>query len=78
VPAIASAVGGLPELVGDAGMLIPPRDGDALFGAMRGLAMDVARRQRLRRAAYRAAPSWRWSKRIGPWIALYRSLCAQG
>jgi glycosyltransferase involved in cell wall biosynthesis len=68
----------LPELVGDAGLLIAPRDGDALLAAMRALATDAARRHTLRQAAYRAAPSWRWSQRIGPWIEMYRSLRAHG
>jgi glycosyltransferase involved in cell wall biosynthesis len=40
VPIIASAVGGVPELVGDAACLVPPDDAPALHRAMRALQHD--------------------------------------
>jgi glycosyltransferase involved in cell wall biosynthesis len=48
VPVIASAVGGIPELVrdGETGALVPPGDPDRLGGAIRRLAGDPALRQR--------------------------------
>jgi glycosyltransferase involved in cell wall biosynthesis len=48
-PVIASAVGGLPEVVtdGDTGLLIPPRDADALAGALERLLGDPAWAQQL-------------------------------
>jgi glycosyltransferase involved in cell wall biosynthesis len=44
LPVIATAVGGLPEVVtdGDNGLLIPPRDPDALAGALERLLADPA------------------------------------
>ena len=44
-PVIASAVGGLPEIVDDGvtGLLVPPGDADALGAAIRELAGDRAR-----------------------------------
>jgi glycosyltransferase involved in cell wall biosynthesis len=42
VPAIASAVGGVPELVGDAGVTVPPSDPAALEAALEALLDDPA------------------------------------
>jgi glycosyltransferase involved in cell wall biosynthesis len=52
-PVIASAVGGLPDIVTDdeAGLLVPPGDSAALACAMEALLDDPARRRRLGRAA---------------------------
>ena len=49
LPVIATAVGGLPEVVtdGDNGLLIPPRDAEALAGALERLLADPAFAQRL-------------------------------
>lgn len=47
VPLVASAVGGLPELVGDAGLLVPYADADALAAAVTGLLRDPGRRESL-------------------------------
>ncbi|WP_117215336.1 glycosyltransferase family 4 protein [Allorhizocola rhizosphaerae] len=44
LPLIATAVGGIPELVGDAAVLIPPGDVEALDKAFQGLASDPALR----------------------------------
>ncbi|MFI7215464.1 glycosyltransferase family 4 protein [Micromonospora maritima] len=56
VPLVATAVGGLPELVGDAAVLVPPGDVDAVDAAVRELLDDAARRTELsRRGAVRAA-----------------------
>ncbi|MFR9779517.1 glycosyltransferase family 4 protein [Micromonospora sp. MS34] len=56
VPLVATAVGGLPELVGDAAVLVPAGDVDAVDAAVRDLLDDEARRADLgRRGAARAA-----------------------
>jgi glycosyltransferase involved in cell wall biosynthesis len=47
LPVIASDVGGLPEVVGDAGVLVPPRDPAALAAALDRLLADPAERRRL-------------------------------
>jgi glycosyltransferase involved in cell wall biosynthesis len=58
VPLIATAVGGLPGLVGDAAVQIPPGDVDALDAAVRKLLADPAERAALAaRGPLRAA---RW------------------
>ena len=47
LPVVATAVGGVPEGVGDAALLIPPGDAEAAADALRRLADDAAQRERL-------------------------------
>jgi len=51
VPVIASDVGGVPEALGGAGLLVPPGDAPALGAALRAWLEDAGLRERLRRAA---------------------------
>jgi glycosyltransferase involved in cell wall biosynthesis len=46
-PVVAYASGGLPEVLGDDGMLVPPGDRPALLGAISELLLDPALRKRL-------------------------------
>jgi glycosyltransferase involved in cell wall biosynthesis len=50
LPVVATAVGGVPEGVGDAAILIPPGDARAAADALRKLAHDPAQRERLSEA----------------------------
>jgi glycosyltransferase involved in cell wall biosynthesis len=47
LPVVATAVGGVPEAVGDAGLLIPPGDAAAAVDALRAVADDPELRERL-------------------------------
>ncbi|MEV0188320.1 glycosyltransferase family 4 protein [Kitasatospora purpeofusca] len=58
VPVVATAVGGIPELVGDAAVLVPPGDAAALGGAVRELLADPERRRRLVAAGRQQAETW--------------------
>jgi glycosyltransferase involved in cell wall biosynthesis len=58
VPLVATAVGGLPGLVGDAAVLIPSGDVAALDCAVRELLADPARRDRLAAAGRVRAAGW--------------------
>jgi glycosyltransferase involved in cell wall biosynthesis len=57
-PLVATAVGGLPELVGAAAVLIPPDDVDALDAAVRGLLDDPSLRERYARLGSAQAATW--------------------
>lgn len=58
VPLIATAVGGLPDLVGDAAVQIPPGDVDALDTAVRDLLDDPERRADYAARGPRRAAEW--------------------
>ncbi|MCX4401694.1 glycosyltransferase family 4 protein [Streptomyces sp. NBC_01764] len=58
VPLVATAVGGIPELVGDAAELVPCADADALAGAVVRLLGDDERRELLKERGVRQAATW--------------------
>lgn len=58
VPLVATAVGSTPELVGDAGLLVPSGDPDALATAVTGLLADPRRRLALAAAGRARAAAW--------------------
>jgi glycosyltransferase involved in cell wall biosynthesis len=58
VALVATAVGGIPDLVGAAAVLVPPGDVDALDTAVRGLLDDPAARARYARAGPERAATW--------------------
>ncbi|MFB6522449.1 glycosyltransferase family 4 protein [Streptomyces sp. NPDC056401] len=58
VPLVATAVGGVPELVGAAGVLVPYGDAGVLAAAVAGLLADPARRGELAVAGRAQALTW--------------------
>ncbi|MGW0815340.1 glycosyltransferase family 4 protein [Streptomyces viridiviolaceus] len=58
VPLVASDVGGIPELVGDAAELVPPGDPEALADAVVRLLDDPERRELLKDRGVRQAGTW--------------------
>jgi glycosyltransferase involved in cell wall biosynthesis len=75
VPLVATAVGGLPELVGDAAALVPAGDVDAVDAAVRALLDDPERRADLsRRGAARAATWPTEADTVAHLAALYAEL----
>ncbi|MCW3819550.1 glycosyltransferase family 4 protein [Micromonospora sp. DR5-3] len=75
VPLVATAVGGLPELVGDGAVMIPAGDVDAVDAAVRALLDDEAGRADLaRRGAARAATWPTEADTVATLAALYAEL----
>lgn len=62
-PVVSTRVGGIPDLVGPAGVLVPPRDPTSLRTALDGLLTDDARRTTLGAAA-RARVEERYDARV--------------
>jgi alpha-1,3-rhamnosyl/mannosyltransferase len=63
-PAIVSNVTSLPEVVGEAGVLLDPRDIDGFAAAMRRLASDEALRADLGRKAVARASKFTWERTV--------------
>lgn len=57
-PLVATAVGGLPALLGDGALLVPPNDPQALGAAVRSLLDDPARAGQLAARGRQVAASW--------------------
>jgi glycosyltransferase involved in cell wall biosynthesis len=78
VPVIGSTSGGIPEVIGDAGLLFPERDVDALAGAIlqlhdsRNFASEIARKGR-----DRVSRLYTWSAVGRQMCDIYRSLVQQ-
>ena len=58
MPLIATAVGGIPELVGEAALLIPPHDVDAAAAAIERLLDDPALREEYGKRGLAQAATW--------------------
>ena len=77
-PVVATDVGGVKEMVGEAGLLVPARDANKLAGAMLDVMQRSAQdRQALGRAAReRIVTSFNLDAKADEWEALYRAVLA--
>jgi len=73
-PVITSAVSSLPEVVGDAGVLLPPGDEDALVEALTTLVADDARRKTLSQSGLLRAAQFTWEATARLTMDVYRSV----
>jgi glycosyltransferase involved in cell wall biosynthesis len=62
VPVLASNRTSLPEVVGDAGVLVDPEDVSGMSGALRALLTDDALRSRLVAAGYKRSEMFTWER----------------
>ena len=77
LPAVVTAVGGTPETIGAAGLLVPPHDPAALAEALVRLGSDAALRAALgRSAAARAAERFSLEACVARYVALHAGLAA--
>jgi glycosyltransferase involved in cell wall biosynthesis len=75
VPVIATTGGALPEVVGDAGILVPPRNADALAAAIKQLLNDEQAQQRMSEAGRkRVKQKFRWEQAARKTLEVYQEV----
>jgi glycosyltransferase involved in cell wall biosynthesis len=75
-PVICSNVSSLPEVTGDAALLVPPTDVDALVAALRLVLSQPALADALRRCGPLQAARFRWDRCAAETVEVYRTLAA--
>jgi len=76
VPVVATDVANMAELIGDAGLVVPPGDPAALAAALDRVAGDAGYRAALTLAARRRAPRFSVARHLDDCHAFYASLAA--
>ena len=78
VPVISTTGGALPEVVGNAGILVPPADHQALAGAILRVLENPQQAQKLGHAGYkRIQQHFTWSKAAEKTVAAYREIICE-
>jgi glycosyltransferase involved in cell wall biosynthesis len=72
-PVVASKAGALPEVVGNAGVLVPPGDPDSLAAALDGILSDATAAASLVAAGHRRAATFTWSACTAAHLAAYEA-----
>ena len=73
-PVLASSTTSLPEVCGDAAVLVDPGDEGALADALIALADDAGRRESLRRAGIRRAAGFSWRRVAETLFSIWREV----
>ncbi len=71
---VAGAAGSLPEVLGDAALLVDPQDVDAIAGALDALLRDHGGRGTLVERGHARADRYTWRRAVDEMVALYGSL----
>ena len=74
VPVVAARTGALPEVLGDAAVLVSPTDEEEIAEALLQVASDDELRGRLRTRGSERVSRYRWERAVDELAALYRSL----
>ena len=78
VPIVASRIPGFSAVVkdGEHGLLVPPRDSDALCGALKRILSDAGMREAMGRAAAQHARGFSWDEVSSAVLAFYEETAA--
>ena len=74
VPVISSNTSSLPEVVGDAGILIDPKDKDQLCQAMLNILTDESLRENLKQKGLERAKQFSWKKCADQTVEIYKKI----
>ncbi|MES1262314.1 MAG: glycosyltransferase family 1 protein, partial [Acidobacteriota bacterium] len=74
VPVITGNRSALPEVAGEAALLVDPNDPNELADALRLLVTDEARREELTVLGRERAAQFQWADAVGQTLAVYREL----
>jgi glycosyltransferase involved in cell wall biosynthesis len=69
---VVSDRGALPEVVGEAGMVLPAEDESRWAEAMEALLEDAAQRERMRRQGLERSAAFSWDRAAAETWAVYR------
>jgi glycosyltransferase involved in cell wall biosynthesis len=77
LPAVATDVGDAREIVGDTGLIVPPRAADRLAAGIKSLISetDAVRRDRRERSRRRIAENFSLARAVAEFCTTYRQLC---
>jgi glycosyltransferase involved in cell wall biosynthesis len=73
-PVVASDTSSLPEVVGDAGLLVDPCDVDGLASALQAVLEDESQRAALARAGLARSRQFSWQKMAAETVRIYREV----
>jgi glycosyltransferase involved in cell wall biosynthesis len=76
-PVITSTTSSLPEVVGDAALLVDPHDIDALANAILRLLQDEQLREDLRQKGYQRVQHYTWSASAHKMLTIYQKMYAK-
>lgn len=77
-PVITSSVSSLPEVAGDAALLVDPSDAKALASALQRIVKDSSLRQDLSRRGRQRSSLFTWDQSAEKTLAVYRRVAAAG
>jgi glycosyltransferase involved in cell wall biosynthesis len=78
IPVVASTVGALPEVVGDAGILVDPADVQGLSGALEAVTVDPGLAGRMREAGIARSRGFNWPASARALIGAYEQALLHG
>jgi glycosyltransferase involved in cell wall biosynthesis len=73
-PVIVSTAGSLPEIAGDAALIVPPDDAVALHQAMEQLLVDAVTRRGLRARGFARAREFSWDRAARETLSVYHAV----
>jgi glycosyltransferase involved in cell wall biosynthesis len=73
-PVVTSNVSSLPEVVGDAAMLVDPHDVDSIVGGLRTALTDPARAEEMRRKGLERAREFSWERSVARTLEVYKRI----